>query len=320
MVSARLLLANGTIVEASDDKNQDLFWALRGAGHNFGIVLEATYQVYPQLNEGKHFVVDFEFELDKLEEVFEVVNAISDPMPKEVAVFVIGRRRGANGKPTINVNLVYSGPEQESAPFVRPFDAISPVWKDSKTATWDALPWATYNGLNNILCTPEGWARFPIKNFYAANVKQYDIATMRSYFDGWRDMNEKYNGKAMFSVMFESFPQQRVREIPDDATAYPWRHGSQHFLMIEGAYKSPADEDLIDEWLSKQQDKFIETSGYGRLQQYVNYGHGSKDPPEALYGYEPWRLEKLRRIKKEYDPEGWFNGYQPFLDEAELDG
>jgi hypothetical protein len=90
--------------------------------------------------------------------------------------------------------------------------------------------------------------------------------------------------------------------------------------MIEAAYKSPVDEELIDEWLSTQQDKFIETSGYGRLQQYVNYGHGSKDPPEALYGYEPWRLEKLRKLKKELDPEGWFNGYQPLLEESELDG
>lgn len=90
--------------------------------------------------------------------------------------------------------------------------------------------------------------------------------------------------------------------------------------MIEAAYKSPEHEDVFDTWLSEQQDKFIETSGYGRLQQYVNYGHGSKDSPEALYGYEQWRLDKLRRLKKEYDPEGWFNGYQPFVEEAELDG
>lgn len=61
-------------------------------------------------------------------------------------------------------------------------------------------------------------------------MKEYDIPTMRAYFDGWRDMNEKYDGKAVFSLMFESFPQQRIREIADDATAYPWRHGSQHFL------------------------------------------------------------------------------------------
>jgi len=104
MVSARLLLANGTVIEASQDANPDVFWALRGAGHNFGIVLEATYQVYPQLNGGKHHVVDFEFELDKVEEVFENVNAVSDPMPKELAVFVIGRRKGANGKVNRSVN------------------------------------------------------------------------------------------------------------------------------------------------------------------------------------------------------------------------
>ncbi|KAL9085919.1 MAG: hypothetical protein Q9165_007402 [Trypethelium subeluteriae] len=301
MVSIRLLLANGTVVEASEDSNQDLFWALRGAGHNFGIALEATYQVYPQGNDGKHFIVDFEFELEKVEAIFEAIN----------------NEEQMEGSVTQSIN---DRSEDDAAPFIEPFDAISPIWKDAKTAAWDALPWSTYNGLNNILCTPEGWSRFPIKNFYAANVKKYDIPTMRSYFDGWRELNQRYGGNAMFSVMFESFPQQGVREKMENATAYPWRHGSDHFLMIEAAYKSPVDEDLIDEWLSKQQDAFIETSGYGRLQQYINYGHGSKDAPEALYGYEPWRLEKLRRLKKEFDPEGWFNGYQPFVEAAELDG
>ena len=85
--------------------------------------------------------------------------------------------------------------------------------------------------------------------------------------------------------------------------------------MMEAGYKDSANEELFDTWLSEQQDAWIKSSGYGRLQQYVNYGHGSKDPPEALYGYEPWRLEKLRALKKELDPEGWFNGYQPFVTE-----
>lgn len=61
-------------------------------------------------------------------------------------------------------------------------------------------------------------------------MKTYDLATMRAYFDSWAEMNVKYAGEAMFSVMFESFPQQRVREMADEATAYPWRHGSDHFL------------------------------------------------------------------------------------------
>lgn len=94
MVSVRLLLANGTIIQASESENKDIFWAVRGAGHNFGIALEATFQVYPQHNDGKHYVVDFEFELESLEEVFEALNEVSNPMPKELAVFVIGRKRG----------------------------------------------------------------------------------------------------------------------------------------------------------------------------------------------------------------------------------
>lgn len=84
---------------------------------------------------------------------------------------------------------------------------------------------------------------------------------------------------------------------------------------MEIGYKEPANADFFDTWLSEHQDAWISTSGYGRLQQYVNYGHGSKDPPEALYGYEPWRLEKLRGLKDKLDPEGCFNGYQPFIKE-----
>lgn len=82
---------------------------------------------------------------------------------------------------------------------------------------------------------------------------------------------------------------------------------------MEAGYRDNTHAAVFDEWLSKQQDLWIETSGYGRLQQYVNYGHGSKDPPESLYGYEPQRLRKLRELKAELDPEGWFNGYQPFV-------
>ena len=42
IVAARIVLGNGKAVTASKKKNSDLFWALRGAGHNFGIVTEVT--------------------------------------------------------------------------------------------------------------------------------------------------------------------------------------------------------------------------------------------------------------------------------------
>lgn len=75
----------------------------------------------------------------------------------------------------------------------------------------------------------------------------------------------------------------------------------------------PAFESHLDHW----KQRFIDTSGYGRLQQYVNYGNSTatmKDPLEALYGYEPWRLERLRSLKQRYDPDNQFRWYQPIID------
>src|SRR5436190_20469515 len=97
MVSVRLLLANGIIVTASNSVNPDLFWAIRGAGHNFGIGLEATFQVYPQSNNGIHHNLDFEFSLDQLESVFLKINDLTDRMPPELAVFILWRRKSVGG-------------------------------------------------------------------------------------------------------------------------------------------------------------------------------------------------------------------------------
>ena len=47
LLSARVVTASGEILEASETSNPDLFWAIRGAGQNFGIVSSATYQLHP---------------------------------------------------------------------------------------------------------------------------------------------------------------------------------------------------------------------------------------------------------------------------------
>lgn len=43
---------------------------------------------------------------------------------------------------------------------------------------------------------------------------------------------------------------------------------------------------------------------------YVNYAHGDENLQE-LYGYEAWRVARLKTLKRKYDPEGHFSFYAP---------
>lgn len=45
LLSVRLVTADGRLLHVSNTSNPDLFWAIRGAGHNFGIVTSATYEL-----------------------------------------------------------------------------------------------------------------------------------------------------------------------------------------------------------------------------------------------------------------------------------
>jgi FAD/FMN-containing dehydrogenase len=48
ILSLRIVLADGSVVNASNEENAELFWACRGAGSSFGIVTEIVFRAYDQ--------------------------------------------------------------------------------------------------------------------------------------------------------------------------------------------------------------------------------------------------------------------------------
>lgn len=70
-----VVLANGTWVTVSNTSHSDLWWAMRGAGHNFGIVTSFEMRIYP-IGTETWFYRRYSFAGEKLEQVFEALNGL----------------------------------------------------------------------------------------------------------------------------------------------------------------------------------------------------------------------------------------------------
>ena len=112
-------------------------------------------------------------------------------------------------------------------------------------------------------------------------------------------------------VFLEAYATNRVGEIPSNSTAYPDRDGQLLLAPLLNYEKNASLDATAWEINSKIRDALLEGTGK-ELEAYVNYARGDESV-EEVYGYEPWRLEKLRRLKKEYDPYERFNFFAPIV-------
>lgn len=81
LLSVRLMLPNTTVVEVSQESNPDLFWGIKGAGFNFGYVLNATYRVYDAPAKGTNFNADFEFPLNSTRAFYQALHDRAGKLP-----------------------------------------------------------------------------------------------------------------------------------------------------------------------------------------------------------------------------------------------
>jgi hypothetical protein len=77
LISLRLVLANGSAITVSESEHEDLFWALRGAGHNFGIVTSFEYKIVDRTPETEMWSWEqFIFRHDQVRDVYALANAM----------------------------------------------------------------------------------------------------------------------------------------------------------------------------------------------------------------------------------------------------
>ena len=92
-IAMDVVTADGLEVTASETSNPDLFWAMRGAGQNFGIVTKFRYKIFDYPNSQDIFYATYYFAEDKLEALFEHLNKLLDngTLPRDVNAYVVLR-------------------------------------------------------------------------------------------------------------------------------------------------------------------------------------------------------------------------------------
>ena len=78
-----VVLADGSLITVSASSHPDLFWGMRGAGHNFGIVTKFKYKIYD--NPAPSWTAaTLIFTQDKLERFYTQVNILAAGQPKQL--------------------------------------------------------------------------------------------------------------------------------------------------------------------------------------------------------------------------------------------
>ncbi|KAI5866018.1 hypothetical protein GGS23DRAFT_364536 [Durotheca rogersii] len=301
----RLALWNGTIIEASDNVNADLFWGIRGAGQNFGVVIETTFETFPATNGGLHYEAQMTFNISSLGDVIDTLNSLL-PLDPGLAIVTIVAADPATLEPALLVNLVFAGPEAKGKQLAKPFIDLSTSTVES-LLTWVDLPTKGAGGFNNVQCI-----KGRRNSLYGLTQKVIDrdsVLEMAEDFDALVQANPALSSSAF---LVESFGVQAIDALPDNFSAFPHRGRLDHFFEILVSYEDDAVAQVGNDWAVSWRDHFRkpEISGYDTVVVYQNYGHGD-EAPSVLYGSAKWRQKRLTSLKNRFDPHNVFGAYHP---------
>lgn len=313
LVSARVVLGNGSAVTASDETRPDLFWALRGAGHNFGIITEVVYKIYDVPLENKWVFADLFFTADKVEEVFKVTNDISNDgdQPIEIISFIEYRSvpEVDSENPVIELLFLYEGTTEEAEEYLSLYKEVGPESSTLVNATYPDFARLVRFSKEDAACS-EGQLhvqRFP------ADLEVYNITTQKELLDKFGDLIAENPFLNNSFYIFENYGYTAVKTVPDESTAYPDRFNA--YLIAPALIytnSTPENDEIARQAGEELRSLAVEGRQDGRLYAYVNYANGY-ETLEELYGYDAWRLERLRSLKQIYDPDSRLNFYAPIL-------
>jgi FAD/FMN-containing dehydrogenase len=306
LLGAQIVLADGRVVECDDHHDEELFWALRGAGAgNFGVVTSFGFRPHPA-PATTNFRLDWPF--SSAVSVTEAWQAWATTIPDELAAsLVMESDARAEQPPSVEVLGAMAGPDSDVAELLD--DLVARVGAEPASSFLARMPWRE---------TTRFWAELDQAAGDPANDLAADISRQ-----GFRYTKSEFFERPLpseaIAALVENFEQERAsgqdrgldfslwggayNSIRADATAFAHRDkffSLKHAIIIDpaasAAEKKAAHRWVLGSWRS------VHRYGSGRV--FPNFPDPElEDWARAYYGAN---YERLLGVKARYDPDGFF--------------
>jgi len=281
LLSAQVVTADGKVLTASATQNDDLFWALRGGGGNFGVVTSFEFQAHPvQTILGGLLLYPRAMAVDVIRHFRDYIASAPDELTAYVALL-----HGPDGSPLVGVIPCYCGNVADGERVLQPLRKFgSPILDGIQAMPFPAM---------QCLLSPS----FPDGNqnyWKSALQRELSDVAIAAIVDHANTL------KSPLSFVVLEYYGGAAGRVPSEATAFPHRSLPWDILFI-AQWTDPAQTDLHRRWARSGEEILRPFSENAHLLSALDV-----ETEEVIKGAFGANLSRLAAIKKKYDPTNFF--------------
>jgi FAD/FMN-containing dehydrogenase len=286
LVGAEVVTADGRVLKASERENEDLFWALRGGGGNFGVVTSFEYGLHPvkEIYGGPML-----FELSDAETVLRFYRDFIEDAPEELGGFPAWQiapplpfiPEDRHGEPFLIFVACWAGPVDEGEAALAPLREVAPVVAEHV----GPMPYPALNSAFDAL-VPAG-----LQHYWKANfVKELTDDAIAAHLEHGPKVPVVNSTVHIYPI------NGACHRVAPDATAFAYRDAT-FATVIAGMWPDPADNDANIGWV---RDFYEATAPLSEEGGYINF-MAADDQPRIEANYRQ-NYGRLVEVKRTYDP------------------